>query len=102
MLSTTKPICWKCQIEMAPEKNGVHLVGMAHFGPQAIWNADLWYCPECGIQVVVGLGSKAWAERHEPGWLATLEDLESETRHGTEWTRRIYAGMASKRDASRR
>lgn len=49
-----KTICGNCSIEMKPKKNGVTVLIINErndFIVEAI-NADLWYCPECGNEVI--------------------------------------------------
>jgi hypothetical protein len=48
-------LCVKCQIELRCKTNGILLVEMATYGPVTARDADLWHCPECGFEVVVGL-----------------------------------------------
>ena len=50
------PVCAACQTEMHPERNGVGVVDYADYGPVNLWEADLWECPKCHIQIVVGFG----------------------------------------------
>jgi len=52
-----RPVCAKCRCELRPEKNGVGVLDMASFGPCELFDADLWKCPECGIEVVGGFGN---------------------------------------------
>jgi len=60
-----RPVCVKCQVELTPEKNGVGLLDMASFGPYKIWEADLWKCPVCNYEIVVGFGRDAIAEHYD-------------------------------------
>lgn len=52
-----RPVCKKCNCELRPETNGVGVLDMAKFGPCDLWDADLWKCPKCGIEVVGGFGN---------------------------------------------
>lgn len=52
-----RPVCAKCKCEMRPERNGTGVLDMAEFGPYAVWDTDLWKCPECGIEVIGGFAS---------------------------------------------
>jgi DNA-directed RNA polymerase subunit RPC12/RpoP len=60
-----KPVCVKCNREMRPEKNGVGCLDLADFGPYKIWDSDLWKCPGCGYEILVGFGQKAVAEHFQ-------------------------------------
>ena len=54
-----RPVCVKCQTEMRPENNGVGLLDMANYSPSQIWAADLYKCPSCRQEIVVGFGVNA-------------------------------------------
>jgi hypothetical protein len=49
-----RPVCPKCHCELRPETNGVGILDMADWGPYELYDADLWKCPKCGIEVVGG------------------------------------------------
>lgn len=51
-MSDTRPICLPCEVSMYPEKNGV-VIKYSHDGFQ---NGDLYKCPKCGRQIIVGFG----------------------------------------------
>jgi len=78
-------ICAKCEVEFRPKKNGVHLVEMATFGPVAIWQADLWACPECDAEIVVGLGDRPWIRHYEPGFALKMALCHSRGRVIPAW-----------------
>lgn len=61
MSAYPRPIhCAKCERDLKPEKNGVWLIEMfqGNTEPYAIWHADLWKCPECGIEIVSGYSQR--------------------------------------------
>lgn len=60
-----KPVCVKCKREMRPERNGVGCLDMADFGACAVWDSDLWKCPSCGHEILVGFGKDAIARNHQ-------------------------------------
>lgn len=90
-----KPVCVKCACFYRPKKNGYYLIeGMptgAHdptenirglrrpeaWEPYKLWNADLYECPDCGHQIVVGFGQSPMAEHYMPKFkeLAERSDL---------------------------
>ncbi len=86
------PLCWHCGLEMRPEKNGVAVIEMASFGPAAIWAADLWKCPECGIEVVSGLGNSPIAEHYKEAEFA--RELAAAQASG--WSREVWVGVIEK------
>ncbi len=52
-----RPVCPKCNRELHPETNGVGVLDMANSKPYEVYDADLWKCPGCGIEVVGGFGN---------------------------------------------
>ena len=66
-----RPVCVKCKLEMRPETNGVGLLDMFNPPdkpepqPYQVWDADLWKCPECGCEIVVGFGEGPVARHFE-------------------------------------
>ena len=74
-----KPICVKCRRFYRPKKNGTAFIeGMPIYGasvpaglaapelwqPYKLWMGDLWACPDCGSEIIVGTGVKPISERH--------------------------------------
>jgi hypothetical protein len=53
-----RPVCVKCETEFRPERNGFKVVDMFQHDtkPYQIWDADMWKCPKCGIEIAVGFG----------------------------------------------
>jgi hypothetical protein len=43
--------------------------------PYKIWAADLWECPDCGHQVILGYGVHAIAEHYQDGFAHYLNDV---------------------------
>jgi hypothetical protein len=74
-----RPVCKKCQCEMHPETNGVGLLDFASFGPYKLWDADLWKCPGCGIEIVGGFGHGPIAEHYEASFGTHMAHYE---KHG--------------------
>ena len=61
-----KAICTKCNQGLKPERNGV----ICHmYDEKRRWffsvMADLWKCPECGIEIVVGFGKSPIVFNHQ-------------------------------------
>jgi hypothetical protein len=61
-----RPICFLCKLEMTCEKNEVMVKDKAvgKF-PSTYWYGDLYGCPECGAQIIVGFGKPMDAEKAE-------------------------------------
>ena len=76
-----RPVCKKCETELKPEKNDIRLVDTFQDPPQPckIWSADLWKCPGCGYEVVVGFGQGAIMEHWEDGFAGYLERCQRGT-----------------------
>ncbi len=68
-----RPICVACRIEMSPEHNGqlavLQCVGVPELDYQ-VWRSDLWKCPMCGHEVIMGFGDKP---THEFGLVDNLQ-----------------------------
>lgn len=77
-----RPICVPCQRFMHPKKNGFafiegmpkpgcsqsDIVGVRSPGswqPYKVWSGDLWDCPDCGAEVIVGCGLRPLAEHYQ-------------------------------------
>lgn len=37
-------------------------------GPYKLWDADLYECLECGVEVITGFGVRPFAEHWQPGY----------------------------------
>ncbi len=73
------PVCRKCEVELKPEKNGVWLEDLASFGSYKLWQADLWKCPICGIEIVIGFGEKA-KEHFEEDYKTQIESIKADSK----------------------
>lgn len=90
-----KPICVKDRRFYRPKKNGtVFIEGMPISGserpaaglaqpdqwqPYKVWSGDLWECPDCGHQIIVGVAGEPLAERHYPdmgSWVEKADGLQ--------------------------
>ena len=66
------PICWACRREMRCAKNSVPVrdrevadgLGNVQF-PSTVQLADVWRCPACGAEVVVGRGAPLSGETRD-------------------------------------
>lgn len=75
-MNTTGKVCPKCHIELRCKKNGVYGIEMASFGPSALWAADLWHCPDCGMEVLLGFGKQPQAEHYEEDFDEQIRQIE--------------------------
>ena len=74
-----KPVCVPCERFYRPKENGFAFTeGMPREGnplpgkaqpdkwqPYKLWMGDLWECPDCGHQIVSGVGREPLAEHYE-------------------------------------
>ena len=75
MSMSNAPICVDCSLEMRPKHNGVTLEEMADFGSYRLVQADVWACPNCGFEVISGIGKKPVAEHFQDGYNKRVADL---------------------------
>lgn len=88
-----KPVCVKCQCFYRPEQNGYMFMEMMpnhlandkypheyrgtkapdHWQPYKLWRGDLWECPECQHQIVVGVAPRPMAEHYEEDFNERVE-----------------------------
>ena len=61
-----RPVCTRCCCELHPEKNGVGVLDTNDNGPYELFDADLWKCPKCGIEVVGGFGCGPISAHYQP------------------------------------
>ena len=69
-----RPVCVKCQIELIPKRNDIRVV--SDWGKpelEEIWCADLWGCPHCGAQVILGFGASPIISAQHPQYASVKE-----------------------------
>ena len=60
-------VCVQCSTFLRPRKNDVCVhITMVDGRDYQLWQADLWECPDCSNQVILGYGAQNWAEHYEP------------------------------------
>jgi hypothetical protein len=65
-----------CGRFMRPKKNSVTVEELTEDGaPYKLWDADLWECPECGVEIIAGFGQGPIAEHYQPTYAAQRERL---------------------------
>lgn len=90
-----KPVCVGCRCFYRPTHNGFvfmegkpdnnpkripadELRGHRHpeaWTPYKLWNGDLWACPDCGHEIVVGVIGPPLAEHYEKNFAETVEQF---------------------------
>ena len=59
-----RPVCVKCGVVMAPEKNGVWFVSSDGYDdPYLAYRGDVYKCHECGTMIVSGF-SREYVDLH--------------------------------------
>lgn len=66
-------ICIKCSIELRCQHNGAVAVAMGVNGPQEMYSADIFACPECGHQTIIGCGQRPLARHFDLDFQQRLE-----------------------------
>lgn len=75
-----KPVCVQCHCFFRPEKNGFCFTeGMPKVSgaprgnrdpeawePYKLWRGDLWKCPDCGAEIIVGVAQHNFHEHYLP------------------------------------
>jgi hypothetical protein len=51
-------VCVACEVELRPKQNGVLLVEAATFGFMSLRQADIWHCPVCLHETVIGVADQ--------------------------------------------
>lgn len=78
-----KPVCVTCQCEFRPKQCGVGLLDMFYPAdkqkpqPYCLWEADIYWCPNCGFEVVMGFADQPYARQNEDGFLDELKHREA-------------------------
>lgn len=84
-----RPVCVKCDCELRPETNGVGVLDMVergreqgkdatfvHYEPYELYDADLWKCPKCGMEVVGGFGYNPISAHYEADFQKMIKHYE--------------------------
>ena len=65
-----------CGLFLRIKKNGVTVEQLDGYGePYKLWDADLYECPECNLEIISGFGSAPLAEQWQPSYVAQRERL---------------------------
>lgn len=71
-----RPVCAKCNCELRPETNGVGVLDMAEYGPYELYDADLWKCPRCGMEVIGGFALSPISAHYDPDFQKMIDIYE--------------------------
>ena len=72
-----KMVCIKCELQLKPETNGVVVSELFMNDTQVykVWEADLWKCPGCGMEVIAGWAENPIAEHFETEKMVTARAM---------------------------
>ncbi len=69
--------CVPCKTMLRPRKNDVCVHITDNDGSNwKLWQADLWECPDCGHQSLLGFGQQAWAEHYQDDFAKHLKGVD--------------------------
>lgn len=82
-------VCYKCQRQMRPIRNGIAFIEMAGDNPYKLFHGDLVECQDCGAQMIVGIPLKPLAEHWQQDFAEKVAsyDKEHEVIHAKEFSR---------------
>lgn len=74
-----KMVCVKCQVELRIEKNGVIVAERFQNNTKIykLWDADLWKCPLCRIEIIGGFAQQNFAEHYKDNCEALVEQFKA-------------------------
>ena len=83
-------VCLRCHRFLKVKKNGVvieegrPLTGQRDgpWGPYKLWQADLWVCPGCGVEIVMGFGRGPLSEHFRPDYETERESWRGDLLPG--------------------
>jgi predicted RNA-binding Zn-ribbon protein involved in translation (DUF1610 family) len=75
-----RPVCGACKVELRPECNDVAVVDYADYGAYQMWAADLWKCPNCGVEIIGGFGNGPLVGNWEPTFETCIKKMEDHAR----------------------
>jgi len=70
-MPTSSNVLCGCGRFMAVKKNSVTVEERTEDQrPYRLWDADLYECPECGVEIITGFGRGPFAEHYQPDYAA--------------------------------
>jgi hypothetical protein len=77
MPTASNYLCVSCGRFMRPKRNSVTVEELMENGqPYKLWDADLWECVECGIEIIAGFGDGPLVEHYQPTYTKQRERLK--------------------------
>jgi hypothetical protein len=76
-MPTASSILCGCGRFMRVKKNSVTVEELMEDGaPYKLWDADLFECVECGVEIIAGFAQQPLAEHYQPTYAAQRERLK--------------------------
>jgi len=92
-----RAVCVKCNQQMGPVKNDFPILETYDDGrPYQIWLGDLYRCPECRGEIVMGFGLRPVAEDWRPDFESKLKSYNPTVRCGCPPSREALRGDENK------
>ena len=60
--------CASCKTMLRPRTNEIYVAVESDGQAYQIWCADLWECPDCGTQIILGYGQRPLSENYQDGF----------------------------------
>jgi hypothetical protein len=75
-MPTASNVLCGCGRFMRVKRNGVTVEELTETGtPYKLWDADLWECVECGVEIITGFGKSPLAEHWQERYATTRARL---------------------------
>jgi hypothetical protein len=75
-MPTASNLLCGCGRFLRVQQNSVTVEELTEAGdPYRLWDADLWVCDDCGVELIAGFGRAPIAEHWQPGYAAARERL---------------------------
>jgi len=75
-----KIMCVKCGKQLKCKKNEVIVEESVDSNSSCIWEADLWECRKCGVEIITGFGLKPIAEHWQENYQEILAKVKKRAR----------------------
>jgi hypothetical protein len=75
---------------MRVKQNSVTVETLDDGAPYRLWDADLWECVECGVEIITGFGQRPLAEHWQDAY----------ARSGPAWSRSIRGVVDNRKDCN--
>jgi hypothetical protein len=81
-----RPICVKCKTYYRCKRNDFPFEVAWEGRPFSLHLGDLWECPRCGAEIIIGVGKAPIATRHDANWLKLRVSYEVQAQEFHEST----------------